>query len=148
MGKEKAKEKREDKDHFSNLLDHVVRTQQDGETHGLPTSSLLTRIIVEFFMSNVDSEIREGLRDTDVTFHRYVDDIIFGYDSEKDLATIKRVLETITGKYDIAINEKKTGKTTYNEISRDSELIGYFDELKEKIKEVVEWETVEEGIEK
>lgn len=134
MGKEKAKEKREDKDHFSNLLDHVVRTQQDGETHGLPTSSLLTRIIVEFFMSNIDSEIREGLRDTDVTFHRYVDDIIFGYDSEKDLATIKRVLETITQKYDIAINEKKTGKTTYNEISRDSELIGYFDELKERVK--------------
>lgn len=134
MGKEKAKEKKKDSDHFSNVLDHVIRTQQDGETHGLPTSSLLTRIIVEFFMSKVDKEIREGLSDTDVTFNRYVDDIIFGYDSEKDLAFIKRVLETITQKYDITINERKTTKTTYNAIIRDSELIGYFDEIKKRIK--------------
>lgn len=134
MGKENAKDKREDSDHFANLLDHVIRTEQDGETHGLPTSSLLTRIIVEFFMSKIDKEIREGLRDTDVTFNRYVDDIIFGYDNEKDLATIKRVLELITQKYDITINEKKTAKTTYNMIVRDSELIGYFNEIKERIK--------------
>lgn len=133
MGKDEAKEKRQDKDDWANLLDHAVRAEQNSETHGLPTGNLLTRIIVEFFMSKIDEEIRTSLSNTSVTFNRYVDDITFGYDYPEDLNIIKKTLQQITQKYDITINDKKTVGTSFIEIKQDSQLIGYFGELQKKI---------------
>lgn len=139
MGKEKAKKNRRDKDNqgediIANLIDHGIRAEQNNETHGLPTGNLLTRIIVEFFMSNIDKEIRIALSNTSVTFNRYVDDIIFGYDNPQDLNLIKKILQQVAQKYDITINDRKTVDTDFKEIQRGSQLIGYFNEIQDKIK--------------
>ncbi|MGQ5708283.1 RNA-directed DNA polymerase [Lactobacillus sp. PSON] len=134
MGKEKAKKFRHDSDSTANLLDHAIRAEQNGETHGLPTGNLITRIIVEYFMSYIDRELRESFKETGITFNRYVDDITFGYDVPEELSLIKRVLQKITQKYDISINDEKTEDTTFVEIKKGPHLIGYFDNLLEKIK--------------
>lgn len=134
MGKEDAKVRRNDQDDYANLLDHAIRSQQDGETHGLPTGSLLTRIIVEYFMSRIDKELRTKFLDTSITFNRYVDDIVFGYDHPQELYVIKKVISEVAQNYGIYLNDKKVMSTTYNKIRKNSQLIGYFDTLSKNIK--------------
>ncbi|GFZ26166.1 RNA-directed DNA polymerase [Lactobacillus corticis] len=133
LGKKDAKDFRNDGQRFANLLDHAIRSQQNDETHGLPTGSLLTRIIVEYCMSKVDGEIRKALADTNVTFNRYVDDITFGYEKKEELVKINKVMQKIAQKYGFYLNDKKTSETTFAKINENSNLIGFFDDLSKSI---------------
>ena len=120
---------------WGNLLDHLIRSEQSGETHGVPTGTLATRIIMEECMSYFDQEIKNNLQSncTGITFHRYVDDIIFGFDHNEQLAAIKKILANITQKYEITLNDKKTKLVTFDEINRNSNLKGFFYDLSQKI---------------
>lgn len=119
---------------LGNYLDHIIRSQQDGETHGVPTGNLATRIVIEECMSYFDDQLRKLLRsnNTYIAFQRYVDDIIFGYDRPNDLDFIKKTLTKITQKYEIIINDKKTTSITFNEIAQQSDLKNYFVDVLEK----------------
>lgn len=113
---------------LGNKLDKVIESQQDMQTHGLPTGDLPTRIVVEYFMSFIDKEIRDRLGN-DISFHRYVDDFIFGFNSDKDLLKIKRVLYDISLKYEISLNSTKTAIANYNKLQITSALIGGLDNV-------------------
>ncbi|EEJ71505.1 RNA-directed DNA polymerase [Lactobacillus ultunensis] len=125
MGKAEAKKNRR-KDHLGNRLDKFVESEQDDETHGIPTGNLVTNIVIEYAMSFFDKELEALLRETTVDFYRYVDDIYFGYDDPKDLAEIKNALQILTVKYDLELNNKKVSSISYSEINQGSKLLNYF----------------------
>lgn len=104
-GKEKSKKERTGG--FSNELDRLLRSCQYGETHGIPTGNLASRIIAELYMCYFDEKIFEKLG-KEIAYVRYVDDIYFGYnlDSEKEkfLAEINLLCRT----FNLILNDKKT----------------------------------------
>lgn len=63
MGKNHAKKCRKYK-YLGNQLDKVIELEQDGETHGVPTGNLVTRIIVEYAMSFFDKELESKFNGT------------------------------------------------------------------------------------
>ena len=128
-GKSKAKQKHTLK-LFGNKLDKLIELEQDGETHGVPTGNLVTNIVMEYGMSYFDKELEDRLSNTTVSFYRYVDDLYFGYDEPKDLIEIERVLQDLTVKYDIQLNNTKTQSISYGEINRSSQLLDYFSNIK------------------
>lgn len=111
------------------MLDTLIEKEQDGETHGLPTGNIVTKIIVEYFMSSFDRQLEEELSNTSVNFYRYVDDFYFGYNDPRELNEIKDALRKLTFKYGIYINDKKTKSITYKEMNNGSKLIDYFSQL-------------------
>lgn len=129
MGKQKAKADK--KNGLSNKLDHLIRNEQSGETHGIPTGNLPSRIIIEYIMSFFDSELKVLFNTgeyNDITFNRYVDDFIFGYNDPNSLITIKKALIQLTTKYDFHINSTKSKSISYLELSHQTNLLNYFDE--------------------
>lgn len=118
--------------YFGNFLDSVIEKEQDGETHGVPTGNLATRIVIEYSMAFIDKELRDAFAQRDISFHRYVDDFTFAYNDEQDLAFIKKTILKIANKYELNLNSQKSSKKSYSELHRNSELIGYFDNLKLK----------------
>lgn len=122
--------------YFGNLLDSVIELEQDQETHGVPTGNLATRIIIEYCMTFLDEELNKSFKKLDISFHRYVDDFIFAYNEEKDLAVIKKAMNNIASRYELNINGRKSTKIDYYDLHKNSQLIGYFDgiEINEKLK--------------
>lgn len=130
----KKKAKRKDsweKINFGNLMDKAVEREQDGETHGVPTGNLLTRIVIETIMSKFDLELEDELRKRchKVSFYRYVDDFYFAYNDPRDIIEIKQIMDSLTSKYDFTLNGSKTMETTYLKISSGSRLVDYFSNL-------------------
>lgn len=136
-GKEKAKKHPSNDEFVGNRLDKLLRSEQDGETHGVPTGTLTTRIIMEICMSHFDEKLRRMLEEHDetkyVTFYRYVDDFYFGYDQESELVVIKDCLNILTSRYGITLNEEKTREISLNEIKKESKLVYYFSNLDSKL---------------
>lgn len=114
---------------LGNLLDKTIECEQNGETHGVPTGNLVTRIIMEYCMAIIDKELRNELKKSEnkINFCRYVDDFTFAYNYEEDLTFIKKAIQTITDRYELNINIAKTKEITYSENNKDSLLLNYFD---------------------
>lgn len=127
MGKEQSK-LHKSKKIFGNHLDSLVGQEQDGETHGLPTGNLLTKIIAEYYMACFDQELREKLP-KDVTFHRYVDDFIFAYNSDSSKERTIKELRRLVNRYALSLNENKTRAIKYYDLVNENHLIHYFDDL-------------------
>lgn len=115
--------------YFGNLLDSVIETEQDQETHGVPTGNLATRIIIEYCMTFLDEELNKSFNMFDISFYRYVDDFVFAYNEEKDLAIIKKTMNNIISRYELNINGKKSTNVDYYDLHKNSQLIGYFDRI-------------------
>lgn len=119
---------------LGNLLDHAVEAMQNKESYGLPTGNLLTRIIVEYFMSFFDKEVKQKLG-KNIDFTRYVDDIYFGYNERENLEKIKRVMYDTSKKYNFILNSEKTESIDFIDIKKSSRLLYFFDDASvEKIK--------------
>lgn len=116
---------RYDWSYLGNRLDKLIEQCQDNETHGVPTGSLVTRIIMELCMASFDRQLRTRLGN-DVGFVRYVDDIYFGYNNDKDLLRIKTAMSELTSMYSITLNSNKCKSVTYLDIGESSKLINYF----------------------
>lgn len=86
-------------------LDNLVQNCQFGETHGLPTGTLMARIVAEYYMSFFDSRLRTAGFDS---FTRYVDDFKFSYISESDREDFMREFIKICSELGLHLNESKT----------------------------------------
>jgi hypothetical protein len=129
--KEVAKNKKDDKDLFGNKLDKAIRAEQYGETHGLPTGNLLTRIIVEFVMAKFDTELDQSIKnDEEIEFTRYVDDITIAYNSDDTKNNFMSVLRRLSDKYEFVLNESKSHEMSYPELTNQSVLMDYFKNIK------------------
>ncbi|WP_367370426.1 RNA-directed DNA polymerase [Latilactobacillus curvatus] len=63
---------------FANTVDSILQQCQYGETHGLPTGNLVTRLIAELYMCYIDERmLKKGYK-----YARYVDDIKFAFSTE------------------------------------------------------------------
>lgn len=112
------------------MLDKIMRNMQNSETYGVPTGSLLTRIVMELVMTYFDEELKKELG-TNIDFTRYVDDFFFGYETEEELSRIKKSMENLITKYNLQMNDTKTTIIEYYNLKKDSNLVDFFDRSEE-----------------
>lgn len=75
---------------FGKSLDKLIQNSQSGETHGLPTGNLITRIIAEVYMCKFDEILLD--RNPRYSFSRFVDDIVFAFNTDMELIEFKKYL--------------------------------------------------------
>lgn len=107
LGKQIAKNNYHDG--IGNNLDKLVRAEQYGETHGVPTGNFLTRIIAEYFLCKIDKE----LEDLGYIYTRYVDDLKFPYNDEEIKDEFLSQVHIKSNEYNITLNEQKTSIETH-----------------------------------
>lgn len=89
---------------FANDLDKLIEACQYGETHGIPTGNLASRIIAELFMCYFDKEIeKKGFK-----YARYVDDFTFTYSMESEKEEFLEQVNLLCREYNLYLNSEKT----------------------------------------
>lgn len=102
MGKENAKSQREQG--FANNLDSLIQACQYGETHGIPTGNMASRIIAELFMCYFDSSLEsKGFK-----YARYVDDFTFVYSLENEKEEFMEEFNLKCRENNLYLNSEKT----------------------------------------
>ena len=102
MGKENAKSNR--KGEFANNLDSLIQVCQYGETHGIPTGNVASRIIAELFMCYFD----KALESKGFKYARYVDDFTFVYSLENEKEAFMEQVNLLCREYNLYLNSEKT----------------------------------------
>lgn len=102
MGKENAKSQREQG--FANNLDSLIQACQYGETHGIPTGNVASRIIAELFMCYFD----KALESKGFKYARYVDDFTFVYSLENEKEAFMEQVNLLCREYNLYLNSEKT----------------------------------------
>ena len=102
MGKENAKSNRNGG--FANNLDSLIQVCQYGETHGIPTGNVASRIIAELFMCYFD----KALESKGFKYARYVDDFTFVYSLENEKEAFMEQVNLLCREYNLYLNSEKT----------------------------------------
>lgn len=102
MGKENAKSNR--REGFANNLDSLIQVCQYGETHGIPTGNVASRIIAELFMCYFD----KALESKGFKYARYVDDFTFVYSLENEKEAFMEQVNLLCREYNLYLNSEKT----------------------------------------
>ncbi|MBC1457016.1 RNA-directed DNA polymerase [Listeria newyorkensis] len=125
-GKPEAKRTKKDKEKYYNQLDTLIQDCQYGETHGIPTGTMASRIVAEIFMCKIDSELSQ------YGYKRYVDDFELPYNDSREQVEFYNCLQKILGQYNLVIKKEKNIIDTYPfEMDNSSEyFFSYFSNLK------------------
>lgn len=118
---------------FGKSLDKLIQNSQSGETHGLPTGNLITRIIAEVYMCKFDEilNINKGY-----SFSRFVDDIVFAFNTDMELIYFKKSLNEKIREYSLSLNDSKTKIESFPfEGNNKDAIFTFFDTLPEMPKE-------------
>lgn len=120
---------------FGKSLDKLIQNSQSGETHGLPTGNLITRIIAEVYMCKFDEmllDINNGY-----SFSRFVDDIVFAFNTDTELIGFKKSLNKKIREYSLSLNDSKTKVESFpfEENKNKDTIFTFFDTLPEMPKE-------------
>lgn len=119
---------------FGKSLDKLIQNSQSGETHGLPTGNLITRIIAEVYMCKFDEillNINNGY-----SFSRFVDDIVFAFNTDMELIDFKKSLNEKIREYSLSLNDSKTKIESFPfEGNNKDAIFTFFDTLPEMPKE-------------
>lgn len=120
---------------FGKSLDKLIQNSQSGETHGLPTGNLITRIIAEVYMCKFD-EMLLDINDR-YSFSRFVDDIVFAFNTDMELIGFKRSLNEKIREYSLSLNDSKTKVESFpfEENKNKDTIFTFFDTLPEMPKE-------------
>ena len=106
-------------------LDKLMQNSQYGETHGIPTGNLATRVIAELYMCKFDEIMkRNGYR-----YSRFVDDIIYPFNKDEDLFKFQRFFHKLLKDTSLSINDNKTRVENFpfsNNYGKDS-IFNYFE---------------------
>lgn len=117
---------------FGKSLDKLIQNSQSGETHGLPTGNLITRIIAEVYMCKFD----EILLNKGYSFSRFVDDIVFAFNTDVELIDFKKSLNEKIREYSLSLNDSKTKIESFPfEGNNKDAIFTFFDTLPEMPKE-------------
>lgn len=103
-GRETAKNNRNAKTEWYNILDEKVRNCQSGETHGIPIGPDTSNIIGEIILSKVDNELYKN----GFSYVRYIDDYKCYCVSKEEIEQFLSILAKELEKYRLKINTKKT----------------------------------------
>lgn len=119
---------------FGKSLDKLIQNSQSGETHGLPTGNLITRIIAEVYMCKFDEILLD--RNPRYSFSRFVDDIVFAFNTDMELIEFKKYLNEKIREYSLSLNDSKTKIESFPfEGNNKDAIFTFFDTLPEMPKE-------------
>ncbi len=96
-----------DKRYFT-FLDLFHQRINNNQTKGIPAGLFSSHIAAELLMLCVDYDISEKLEGKDMSYIRYVDDMVFFSDSIQDLESVVSDVQRILGQYRLRINGTKT----------------------------------------
>ncbi len=94
---------------FENRLDKLIQISQYGETHGIPTGSLISRIVAELYMCYFDKR----MFDEGFVYKRYVDDFIFAFNNEEEQNRFLEKFNLICRENNLYLNSEKTKVETF-----------------------------------
>lgn len=117
---------------FANDLDSLIQKCQYGETHGIPTGSITSKLIAELYMCYIDKKLLEkGYK-----YARYVDDIKYPFVTNLEKENFLMEFNTICREHNLILNDKKTEVHTfpYKNNMQKVEIFNYFDNLNNKSK--------------
>lgn len=117
---------------FANNLDKIIQHCQYGETHGIPTGNICTKIIAEFYMCYIDKQLEEK----NFKYSRYVDDIKFPYTSDSERESFMMEITNLCREYNLILNDRKTeiNSFPFENNKQKIEIFSYFDNLSIKSK--------------
>ncbi|WP_413527615.1 RNA-directed DNA polymerase [Marinilactibacillus psychrotolerans] len=129
-GKQKSKVNRTTG--FENNLDKIIQHCQYGETYGIPTGSITSRIIAEFYMCHIDLR----LHNKGYKYARYVDDIQFPYTIDNQREVFMSDFNALCREYNLVLNDKKTeiNKFPFENDKQKTEIFSYFDDMNKNTK--------------
>lgn len=108
----KANRNRNSSTNLGGQLDFYIRACQFGETHGIPTGTILSRVIAELYMTYFDQRLGEkGF----TSFSRYVDDFKFSYISEQEKDNFLLEFNKICIELGLFLNQNKVYIEKYPE---------------------------------
>lgn len=117
---------------FANDLDSLIQKCQYGETHGIPTGSITSKLIAELYMCYIDKKLLEkGYK-----YARYVDDIKYPFVTNLEKENFLMEFNSICREHNLILNDKKTEVHTfpYKNNMQKVEIFNYFDNLNNKSK--------------
>ena len=112
---------------FGADLDTLMQISQNGETHGLPQGSLVSQVIAEMYLCKFDGVLSNRI---DIPFSRIASSITFAYNTDYDLANIKRVIHDVSGEYSLRLDDMNAREENFpfvNMMNKDL-IINYFKE--------------------
>lgn len=113
LGKENAKEeflkhkdKRSDLYKMADELDIKIRKINNGETKGIPTGPITSRLISELILAEIDSILKEKY--PNLKYNRYVDDYKFYFVKKEEAIQFIPKFQKILYDFKFSLNESKT----------------------------------------
>ncbi len=114
--KEKIKQPnfRYDYNLLGNKLDKLFRNSRDGQTNGIPVGSMVSDVIAEIILADVDNELsskikKSDISDTDILIFRYRDDYrILSRSEEQGKIVLQFLNKILQSKYGLHLNADKT----------------------------------------
>lgn len=149
-GKEIAKNNVRDFKLLGNRLDKLFQNLHDGQTNGIPTGNILSDLVAELILKDIDILISATLKDLNVQAFRFRDDYRFACKNKRDArAVCDRLALILNREYGLTLNQNKTLIQTverYRELcTRPEQLIELPFEDKTEIK--IDWERLHRYVE-
>lgn len=124
LGKEKVKrwlsnERGRLRTHWSNDLDTALQSCQSRETFGIPVGPDTSRIISEILMSGIEADSSYKQTIDGKTAYRLIDDFVIGFENEEEANRTLSALRRSLWKYNLQLNDEKTGIFRSESIYRD-----------------------------
>lgn len=115
---------------FANNIDVLLENCQYGETHGVPTGNLITKLIMELYMCYFDEHM-DSYHNRKLDYIRYVDDISFPFSSENEENDFLLAYRYTTREYELIPNDNKIMVEEYPFLhKRDkTNIFNYFDDI-------------------
>lgn len=113
----KEESNRGDYTYLGNRVDRLFMQSRDGQTNGIPVGSILSDLIAEVILTDVDRRLSQALRlkkiQKNVVVTRYRDDYKILSKNEHDgTAVLKMLSEILRNEYDLHLNAEKTKQHT------------------------------------
>ncbi len=111
-GREEAKRRRYEPNLLGNKLDKLFQNSRDGQTNGIPVGSMVSDIVAEIILKDIDSKLTAWLIAEDVadkvTISRYRDDYRILSKTSEQGRLVLRALSKILDEYNLVLNSDKT----------------------------------------
>ncbi|MEG0577724.1 MAG: RNA-directed DNA polymerase [Bacilli bacterium] len=122
------------KEDYFKFLDTFHQKINNNQTKGIPAGVFSSHVAAELLMLAVDEEIRENIKDSEIGYIRYVDDMTFFSDDKNKLEAVYSKAQKILNKYRLRVNGTKTEfnhnyEKTYSSTNRE-EIFGLMPYLK------------------
>lgn len=118
MGKKNAKISR--RTGYSNTLDMLIRSGQDGESKGIPIGNTISRIVAEAYLIKLDQNLER------YNFYRYSDDYRFYFNDPSKSDEILISLSKLYFDYEIHLNESKIKIVDYPDVSNQVQVLSNY----------------------